>query len=107
VVGACATQPRPRALQRLGLLQQARGPLERRLCLVAAYPPRLELPDLEPQIGAVGGDRERLLEIADCLLERCQRPCLCGGADELRDRFQVRTCEPKVAGGLGRPRDPA
>jgi len=61
---------------------------------MAPYPPRLELAELEPQVGPTGGDRERLLEIADRLLERGERPCAGGGADELRDRFQVRTCEP-------------
>jgi len=78
-----------RELQRLVTLEQLRCVVERGLGLLPAPPPGLDLAKLEPQLDAVGCDRERLLEIAGGLLERCDRTRIGGCARELGDRPRV------------------
>ena len=107
VVGACSPQPRSRELQRLTSRQQRQRPVKRRLGLLAAPPPRLDLAELEPQVGAVGRDRERLLEVADRLLECRQRPGVGGRADELRHGVPVGAGAPQVPRNLVRAPDGA
>ena len=73
VRGARLAQPRAREHERVASVEQRQRPAERGLRLVAAAPPRLELADLEPHVGAIGSDRERFLEVSDRLVERRDR----------------------------------
>ena len=89
-------------------LEQRQRPAERGLGLVAAPPPGLELAELEPQLGALGRDRERLLEVGRPPARARRRRARRGRrAHELRDRLGIGAGEPQMARHLGGARDRA
>ena len=104
VVGAGAPQPAPARGPAVGVPSRlVSAPLKASSAWRGGTPPRLELAELEPQVGPVGSDRERLLEILSGLVTSADRagPGLRGGADQLR---RPRRGRHRPVGDGGQPR---
>ena len=55
------------------------------------------------RVCAVRGDRQRLFEIGDGLVQRCDLARIGGRANQMRDGAAVVAGEPQMSGGFGRP----